>query len=503
MKKNVTLQLAASTLVLGLTVVGCKPAASSYRPTAVSAKAVKTDAQAAKASEQAQAAFHKGDTAGALTLAERAVELSPRDAGYRMLLGDLYLKSGRFLSAENAFTDVLTLDAGNARATLSLALAQVAQGKNREAIERLDRASSAAPADVGLAYALAGQPQRGIELLEPAARAPGANGRVRQNLALAYAVAGNWQKARIIAAQDLSPDEVGKRMEQWAAFANPTTVHLQVATLLGATPVQDAGQPVRLALAPAAPEAPVYAEVEAPAPAPKAPVAVAQAPVPAPAPEAPAVVAQAPVPAPEAPVILAQAPVAPVIAASPVTTEVFAYATAERGDAFAVPASVDVVDVPASQAFRPAQAISGTQFAAAVTNLVKAPEPILAAIAPKARVASAPVRAFVPRKAVKKAQPGPGRFVVQIGAYRNAAQVEKAWAQAIRRYRFGNEPMSTKVTIPGKGVFHRLAVSGFQTSVAAGRACQAIRGQGGTCFVRANAGDAPVQWASRYTSRRA
>ncbi len=499
MKKNVSLQIAASTLVLGLTMVGCKPAGSSYRPAAVSANAVKADAQAAKASEQAQAAFQKGDTAGAVTLAERAVELSPRDVGYRVLLGDLYLKSGRFLSAENAFTDVLTLDEGNARATLSLALAQVAQGKNREAVERLNRASSAAPADVGLAYALAGQPQRGIELLEPAARTPGATARVRQNLALAYAIAGDWQRARITASQDLSPDEVGKRMEQWAAFANPTTVHLQVATLLGTSPVQDSGQPVRLALAPAAPEAPVYAEAEAPAPAPEAPVVVAQAPVPAP--EAPVAVVARTLEAPVA--IAVHAPAAPVAVAYQGATEAFAYAPPEHGDAFAAPASVAVVDIPASKAFKPAQAISGTQFAAAVTNLVKAPEPILAAIAPKPRVAAAPVRAFVPQKVAKKTQTGPGRYVVQIGAYRNAAQVEQAWAQAIRRYRFANQPMSTKVSIPGKGIFHRLAVSGFETPTSAARACQAIRGKGGSCFVRANAGDAPVQWASRYNSRRA
>ena len=37
-----------------------------------------------------------------LVHAEAAVDAAPRDAGYRMLLGDLYLKNGRFQSAETS-----------------------------------------------------------------------------------------------------------------------------------------------------------------------------------------------------------------------------------------------------------------------------------------------------------------------------------------------------------------------------------------------------------------
>lgn len=471
MKKKVKLQIAASTLMLGLTVVGCKPAGTAFRPSSASAKAVKGESDSAKAFEQAQTAARNADLSGALRFAERAVELSPRDAGYRMLLADLYLKNGRFLSAEQAFGDVLMLDETNSRATLSLALAQVAQGKSRDAIERLDKVASAVPADAGLAYALAGQPQRAIQLLEQVARRPEATARVRQNLALAHAIAGDWQKARITASQDLSGDEVAARMEQWASFADPAKAHLQVATLLGTSPVQDGGQPTHLALAPAAPDAPVHAEAEAPAPMADAPVRVAEA----------------------------SAPIVPPAAAAPTSNkEANAYSAPEHGDAFAMRSAIEMVDIPASNSGRAASQVPNVQLAAAVTNLVKSPEPIL-----KAVTATAPVRAFVPVKAARKARSGQGRFVVQIGAYRSAAQVEKAWSQAIRRYRFANEPMSTKVSIPGKGVFHRLAVSGFHNPADAARACQAIRGKGGMCFVRANAGDSPVQWASRYSSYRA
>ena len=134
MKNNVTFKLAASTVVLGLTMVGCKPASSTFRPAAVSANTVKAEAAAAKAYVSAQQAFAKGDTGRALDFAEAAVEAAPRDVAYRMLLGDLYLKNGRFVSADQTFADVISLDPGNARATLSIALAKTAQGKTGEAV---------------------------------------------------------------------------------------------------------------------------------------------------------------------------------------------------------------------------------------------------------------------------------------------------------------------------------------------------------------------------------
>ena len=127
------------------------------------------------------------------------------------------------------------------------------------------------------------------------------------------------------------PPTSARACEQWAAFARPGAGATQVAGLLGVSPAEDPGQPVRLALAPAADDAalglrrggagsgagslacllrpggsgccrcPVYTEVAyaqpAPAPAPAAPVQVAAA---APAEAAPAWVptAQAYEPAP-------------------------------------------------------------------------------------------------------------------------------------------------------------------------------------------------------------
>jgi hypothetical protein len=105
------------------------------------------------------------------------------------------------------------------------------------------------PLDRGLALALAGDPVGGAQLLTEVVRSGQATPKARQNLALALALAGQWQGARVVASADMSPADVDQRMEQWAAFARPRASADQVSTLLGIRAVEDPGQPVALALA--------------------------------------------------------------------------------------------------------------------------------------------------------------------------------------------------------------------------------------------------------------
>ncbi|HWT11907.1 MAG TPA: tetratricopeptide repeat protein, partial [Allosphingosinicella sp.] len=295
-------KIAASTVIVAMTMVGCTAQSDAMRRLGSARSAdSRTDRQAQAFHEQGRRALQQGQLAEALTAVENAVALSPRDAGYRLLLADVYMKSGRFEAARATFADVVELDPSNVRAGLSLALMHVALGRPQAAVAQLDELQGrAAPADIGLAYALAGMPERAIEILEPAARGYDATPRLRQNLALSYALAGNWQRARTVAAQDISPADLASRMQQWAAMARPDARSTQVASLLGVSPVQDSGQPVRLALAPSAPRpdvAPVPAEAYAQAPQfvlASADSATAPAPAPAPA-EAPS----SPVIAPE------------------------------------------------------------------------------------------------------------------------------------------------------------------------------------------------------------
>ena len=200
---------------------------------------------------RALAALAANDPATAITYAEQAVAKTPDDATFRALLGNAYFAAGRFASAETALKDSLAIQADQPNVVLKVALAQIAQGKNDAAVATLDAARSALdPADYGLALALAGKPTDAIAALEPAARDIAADARVRQNLALAHALAGDWTNARAIAAQDVPADQLDGRIQQWMQLAGPSKPGEQLAALIGVKPVvSDPGEPVRLALA--------------------------------------------------------------------------------------------------------------------------------------------------------------------------------------------------------------------------------------------------------------
>lgn len=99
----------------------------------------------------------------AVSHAEAAVADQPQIAQYRMLLGQSYLKSGRFASARDAFSDALTLEERNGRAALHFALAQIATGDWAGARKTVDaHADTIGTADRGLAMALAGEDRKSV-----------------------------------------------------------------------------------------------------------------------------------------------------------------------------------------------------------------------------------------------------------------------------------------------------------------------------------------------------
>jgi D-alanyl-D-alanine carboxypeptidase len=404
---------------------------------------------------RAMAALNSNDVPAAIGFAERAVAKTPNDAGFRALLGNSYFAGGRFQSAEAAYKDSLTLYSNQPQVVLKLALVEIALGKSGEALSFLEAARDVLdPADYGLAVALAGRPADALAVLETAARAPGADARVRQNLALALALSGDWTNARTVAAQDVPADQVDARIHQWMQLASPKRPSDQVAALVGVTPAAvDPGQPTQLALnksdtrlAQAAPASqPQFAEA---APAPQPQLAEA-APVPAPAP--------APQPQSED---FAPAPVAPA-----------ARFVAEQAPRSA-PVRVAAVAVPSR---KPA-----------------------AAAAKPARVqhASAPAsRAAVRLAALHR---GNSNAVVQLGSFSNSKSVLAAWNIAAHRYSAlrGYAPMSARFAST-RGTLFRLSVHGFASVNEASALCASLRHSGGACFVRNVAGDAPVQIAMR------
>lgn len=271
MNKHVLMLGAPALLLAGATVAG-----ASARDAAADAKA------AAGTAEKAGRALAKHRVADAVELAERAVALSPRDAAHRALLGRAYLQVGRFQSARQVLEEALSLDPREGRVALNLALAQIACGDWGVARRTLDaNHDRIAIGDLGLAVALAGDPAGAVALLTHAARQPDATAKTRQNLALALALSGQWQAAKVVAAADTPAPQVDARMMEWASFAQPRTASDQVAHLLGVQAVADAGRPAALALRDA-PAAVAAAPAPVAEPAPAVPVAVASA-APAPA----------------------------------------------------------------------------------------------------------------------------------------------------------------------------------------------------------------------------
>ena len=433
----------------------------------------KVDSSNIGVATRAQAAIEKGDYAAAISLAERAVGNTPSDAGFRALLGNAYFGGGRFASAESAFRDSLSLIPNQPQVVLKLALVTIAQGKNDAAIADLNNARNLLdPSDYGLALALAGQPQAAINVLDNAARQAGAEARVRQNLALAHALTGDWTMARTVASQDVAADQLDARIQQWMTFAKPAKVSDQVASLTGFAPAAaDPGQPVRLALA-----------------RPKNEIRLAQAdPV-----EAVPVEAAPPMVVEQAPVEAAAVDLAP----EPVPADV-------PVDAPAADLPADVAE-PAPVAVAAAAPVAVVEQARAFAEAVAAPV-IQASLSNKAARKASARPGLSPRAAslndaglpVRRSAFGGSRSVVQLGAYSSRAGVSAAWAKLAAKYPAlrGYSPTTARFDGP-KGIVYRLSLSGFESGGNAKSMCSSLKTKGGACFVRSVAGDAPIRLAS-------
>ncbi len=437
---------ALSSLLVATTMVGCSGAAFKASPSAAVSKEKQDAGKLAAAAERAlgSRAFDS-----AVQSAEAAVALQPDNAAFRQILGRSYVASGRFLSAETALTDAMTLGNSDARTIVSLALVQVALGKSDAARTLLAAHTDTLPAaDYGLAIAMAGDPQEGVRILSAAIHDPSANARTRQNLAYAYALSGRWKDARVMVGEDVEPLAANQRISQWAMIADPSLAAERVATLMGVTiNSADAGQPLALALgATAAPVAMADASANMPAaieiPAATAPVAVAAVEV-----------------APATPTVIETAEAAPVIRA---------LATPVRSAEAPVPAKPFAVEAPKAKVKAPAAAQAAT---------------------PQARIQQA---AFL-----KPATTGASNWVVQLGAYDTAAIAKEKWLYmaSVNSGLAAFPVLTSQATVKGKP-FHRLAVSGFGTRADALAMCKSIQSNRGQCFVREGApGATPQRWA--------
>ena len=427
MSKPFRFASAASLVTLATMIAGC--ATPQHQAVGVSSVANGDIGLATRA----VAALNSNDIPTAIGLAERAVEKTPEDATIRALLGNAYFAGGRFASAEAAYKDSLSILANQPQVVLKLALVQIAQGKNADAVSLLsDKDNLLDPSDYGLALALAGRPADAVSVLESVARAPGADSRVRQNLALAYGLVGDWTEARTVAAQDVPANQLDARIQQWMQLAKPAHASDQVAALTGVVPATiDPGQPVQLALHKSDTQQAVAAPV---------------APVPVPAP------AFTPLPQ-----VAEVAPPAP-----------------PPADVARVPAQV--ADATPAPAFTPAPAI-------AIDEPVK---PQLASLTVKVPPARPLLHQGKSNTVVQL-----GAYSSREGVEAAWTKLTKRYPK-LRAY----APMTARFDSP-KGTVYRLAIKGFSSQHEAVARCSQLKSSGGACFVRNVAGDSPVQFASR------
>ncbi|WP_160484850.1 CDC27 family protein [Aurantiacibacter rhizosphaerae] len=466
-KRNPMIGLGISTAMAAVLLTGCAGAPAP---------------RAAVAAADAQNAMARGQTSKAIMQAELAVTAEPRNATYRQLLGNAYLEEGRFASASTTFQDAMALGDNSPRAALSLALALTGEGRFAEAASLLrDWEGEIAAADLGLAYALAGEPERGIHILSNAIRQGQNTVKVRQNLAYAYAVAGRWRDSRLMVAQDVPADQVGARMQEWAQLTHAEAYQHRVAGLLGVPAnVRDAGQPMHLALA----NHPINEQFAAETSATTTAVQ-------------PALAASAPADANDG----GELPVANAPAAS-----VNRYQSAQTAPAQTVPA-VNFAEAFANDAPVDARYASVSKAAApapAPASPALQPSPVVQAVMAEPAAAAAPRAAprTAPRSTVAKASaaaPSPVRaasagpvadatHLIQLGSFSSEQGARRAWGIYVSRHPelANHEMVITQALVRGKR-YWRVSAGGF--NVASSRSmCSSVNNSA--------AGEGCITWAA-------
>jgi D-alanyl-D-alanine carboxypeptidase len=484
MNSNFMIKLALTSAFVAVPTIGCTSLGISSTMEVKSSKVAAQNAH--RLALKAEKALTKGKLDAAQTFGEAAVEADFQNIEYRAQLAQIYMANGRFASAERTWMDVMELGQVDPRTVISLALSRIALGKVDSAIALVEANRSLVPAsDYGLTLALAGQSGRAVEVLSEAIRADNATARTRQNLALAYALDGRWNDARVMATQDMNQDRVNERIAEWAQYARPGAYQTRIAGLLKVEPQSDSGQPVRLALAnfgsnlaqndaelPSAPQASVAQSglLSAIGPAPEAKgngFAAAR--------EMETMVAQASAPQSLLPESLA----APQKMAenSPSNSNIRMVSIPVLGkiyDSERAPL-IKAASGPAKQA--------GTASRQSAMDAPRSKSPVklaLADVAPKPSASSSKS----------------GTYLVQLGAFSSVSSAKQAWEKYSNRYSVlsGFSSASSTVVVNGKS-FVRLAAMGFGSKQSAVSACQSIKAAGGDCIVRDVSGSQPIKMA--------
>jgi Flp pilus assembly protein TadD len=193
-----------------------------------------------------------GNIDTAIPLYERALQANPNGIEAKLGLGQSFLSVGAGDEAAAQFRDVLARHSGDANARRGLGAALIAMGQPTLAEQQIDAALRADPGDYralnllgvaldmqgrhaeaqanyrrgielapdyatlrvnyGLSLAITGPPEEAIAQLAPIASSVRADPRARQNLAFAFAMAGDLQNALLLCRRDLPERDAQRQL---------------------------------------------------------------------------------------------------------------------------------------------------------------------------------------------------------------------------------------------------------------------------------------------------
>jgi Flp pilus assembly protein TadD len=148
------------------------------------------------------------------------------------LLGKSRIALGKFDSALIALDQAAALPPVDTRVNSARGISMAALGRVGEAIAAFQ--NSVDPASLGnlaLVFAMTGNPEAAVNILEPLAASGQASAQGRQNLAMAYLLAGRESEARQMARLDLDPTSVDETFTFYRTLASlPVDKRMQALT---------------------------------------------------------------------------------------------------------------------------------------------------------------------------------------------------------------------------------------------------------------------------------
>ncbi len=245
----------AVVIALPLLAGGCITTGSQEQPQAGVATGKE---QAANLMRVGTVTINKGDADSAINMFQRAHALDPQAAEPLVALGHALRAKGIHVEGADAYRRARVVDPANIEAQRSLGYALMGMEQPRQALEAFNAALKMAPRDVrswngrgvaldtigerraaqeayrtgmmvdpndiqlrnnlGLSLALGGDPAEAIVVLEGLTRSAGASAVNRQNLALAYGLAGRDRDAAAISRLDLPADHVQNNIDYYGSL---------------------------------------------------------------------------------------------------------------------------------------------------------------------------------------------------------------------------------------------------------------------------------------------